>query len=532
MPDHRPYKPAMRSGTTISFVKGRVYTDIGPALYPIPVLSIQLRPNETDSLDPYDYPSVEAVMQPTPGHPAVIHDVIVWIKHRLPSGRLKYTRFRCFLKISSQLPRNRGLGIRGDLVVMKLAARHRRGIVNLMSADDRLVDFAVARLLRKIDRVSKPLPYEMRRLVEVLVPPVKRSAVYTWRRKADDEEEIFQTAATGKWGLLRLFEVSPGSSKLLLVIVATVSGSRTGTEKDGIMICVFSASGLGFASFLLVSLSVIAAIPSSATAMSTSGSRLPPLTMHTKLRYLPAEKVPIFGDCRHRLSATTMSTSASHLLVQPCSQCVSPLMRLLGGLLAEQVPISGLSSQQFPKEFMNVENFNTPSRPLMPDHRPYKPAMRPGMTMSLVRGRVYTSVRAPGLYPIPVISIQPQPNESNSRNPYDYPSVEAVMRLIPEYPAVIHDVVVWVKHRLPSGRLNYSRFHCFLNISTHLPMNFNLGIRSELVVMKLSARSGRGIVNMVSADQYLVDFAVAWYTHFSPHFSPTLKFIQLAAQSS
>ena len=93
---------------------------------------------------PYYYPSVETMMQSTPEHPDVIHDIIVWVLHRLPSGKLKYTRFRCFFKDSTHLPVNRRLGIRGELVVMKVAARNRRDIVNLVSADDELVDFAVA----------------------------------------------------------------------------------------------------------------------------------------------------------------------------------------------------------------------------------------------------------------------------------------------------------------------------------------------------------------------------------------------------
>ena len=91
----------------------------------------------------YHYPSVEAVMQTTPEYPHMIHEIVVWILHRLPSGKLRYSKFRCFFKRNGQLPRNGALQILGDLVVMKFAARTERYVVDLRRGDQNLVNLAV-----------------------------------------------------------------------------------------------------------------------------------------------------------------------------------------------------------------------------------------------------------------------------------------------------------------------------------------------------------------------------------------------------
>ncbi|KAJ6484903.1 hypothetical protein C8R45DRAFT_1099049 [Mycena sanguinolenta] len=156
----------------MSFFRGRVYPAVGElAIYPIPVTQIQPLPTESHSMLSYHYPSVEAVMMQTvPEYPRMIHEIVVWILHRLPSGKLRYSKFRCFFKRDGLLPRNGALQIRGDLVVMKSAARTERYVVDLRRVDQHLVNLAVNTVVPKIREVQGSARAEVPKLMTACMP--------------------------------------------------------------------------------------------------------------------------------------------------------------------------------------------------------------------------------------------------------------------------------------------------------------------------------------------------------------------------
>lgn len=69
------------------------------------------------------------------------HDIFVSVKH----GRAT-TMFRVFFKRSNRLPNNPNSGIRGDLVIMRVAKNARNSVVNMRGAsDNRLADYVLKR---------------------------------------------------------------------------------------------------------------------------------------------------------------------------------------------------------------------------------------------------------------------------------------------------------------------------------------------------------------------------------------------------
>lgn len=69
------------------------------------------------------------------------HDIFVSVKH----GRAT-TMFRVFFKRSNRLSNNPNSGIRGDLVIMRVAKNARNSVVNMRGAsDNRLADYVLKR---------------------------------------------------------------------------------------------------------------------------------------------------------------------------------------------------------------------------------------------------------------------------------------------------------------------------------------------------------------------------------------------------
>ncbi|KAF9555248.1 hypothetical protein CPC08DRAFT_726520 [Agrocybe pediades] len=94
------------------------------------------------SQNPQDirYPCMEDILGGGHFQPHT-HDIFV----RIPLQRKRTALFRVFFKRHVSLQLNRQLGIRGDLVVMRVASKNKHSVVNMRCSDDQLVDAALRR---------------------------------------------------------------------------------------------------------------------------------------------------------------------------------------------------------------------------------------------------------------------------------------------------------------------------------------------------------------------------------------------------
>lgn len=74
-----------------------------------------------------------------------IHDIVVLVQHRGADGRIALSRFRVFYKRHLRLPNNWRLGLKGDIVIMRVAAKCYSSVVNLRGSDVKLADFVIAK---------------------------------------------------------------------------------------------------------------------------------------------------------------------------------------------------------------------------------------------------------------------------------------------------------------------------------------------------------------------------------------------------
>ncbi|KAJ7467387.1 hypothetical protein B0H11DRAFT_2239380 [Mycena galericulata] len=98
------------------------------------------------------YPPEEQDQQEFPS----IHDVPVTVLRRLPSGRVVLSVFRCYFKRHKRLPHNHALNLKGDVLVMRVAAKNFFSVVNMRGSDREVADFVVAHLLQKLRDFQGP----------------------------------------------------------------------------------------------------------------------------------------------------------------------------------------------------------------------------------------------------------------------------------------------------------------------------------------------------------------------------------------
>lgn len=72
-----------------------------------------------------------------------VHDVGVIVQYRNAKGRLIHSRYRMFFKRHIDLPLNRRLNVKGDIVIMRMAAKSFSSVVNLRRSDVEVADFIV-----------------------------------------------------------------------------------------------------------------------------------------------------------------------------------------------------------------------------------------------------------------------------------------------------------------------------------------------------------------------------------------------------
>ncbi|KAF7365943.1 hypothetical protein MVEN_00469700 [Mycena venus] len=86
-------------------------------------------------------PSVETVMDHQKLQP-FIHDFVLVVKHGST-----HSHFRVFLKHHKRLPQNRALGIQGDLLVLRVAAKNPDSVVNIRSSDRKRIDTILKKIV-------------------------------------------------------------------------------------------------------------------------------------------------------------------------------------------------------------------------------------------------------------------------------------------------------------------------------------------------------------------------------------------------
>ena len=70
-----------------------------------------------------------------------VHDVRVHVLHRLPDGHAVFSVFKCFYKRHTRLHLNSDLNVQGDLVIMRVAAKNFRLVMNMPTSDREVADF-------------------------------------------------------------------------------------------------------------------------------------------------------------------------------------------------------------------------------------------------------------------------------------------------------------------------------------------------------------------------------------------------------
>ena len=87
------------------------------------------------------YPCVESVMHFASIQPFV-HDLRVHVIHRpVPGARPVFSVFKCFYKRHKRLPLNSDLNVQGDLVIMRVATKNLRSVIDMEESDREVADF-------------------------------------------------------------------------------------------------------------------------------------------------------------------------------------------------------------------------------------------------------------------------------------------------------------------------------------------------------------------------------------------------------
>ncbi|KAJ7102636.1 hypothetical protein B0H15DRAFT_796057 [Mycena belliarum] len=104
-------------------------------------------PRKSSNPDTSRYPLVESNFSDAARQPW-IHDFIVRLEH----GR-KTTRLRIFMKRGQALtPNAYANSIKGDVIMMRVAARDCTSVVNMRSTDSRLADFVFQAALERMTK--------------------------------------------------------------------------------------------------------------------------------------------------------------------------------------------------------------------------------------------------------------------------------------------------------------------------------------------------------------------------------------------
>ncbi|KAJ7442690.1 hypothetical protein FB451DRAFT_1190537 [Mycena latifolia] len=124
-------------------VTARLYTaHHAPVLVPVQARCASTNPQDARC------PFVENIMGFT--SQPYIHDVSVLVLHRGADGRSALSRFWVYYKRHRRLPKNWRLGLKGDIVIMRVAAKCHSSVVNLRGSDVKLADFVIAKLAGKV----------------------------------------------------------------------------------------------------------------------------------------------------------------------------------------------------------------------------------------------------------------------------------------------------------------------------------------------------------------------------------------------
>ncbi|KAJ7475538.1 hypothetical protein B0H11DRAFT_1917718 [Mycena galericulata] len=129
MPNHRPYIRTPQTVSASKFLKARLYPAVGRRSFvPVHVLCPRSNPQQDR------YPCVESVMD-SANIQAFIHDVPVTVLRQLPTGRVILSVFRCYFKRHKRLPHNHALNLKGDVLVMRVAAKNFFSVMNMRGSD-------------------------------------------------------------------------------------------------------------------------------------------------------------------------------------------------------------------------------------------------------------------------------------------------------------------------------------------------------------------------------------------------------------
>ncbi|KAJ7467908.1 hypothetical protein FB451DRAFT_1177573 [Mycena latifolia] len=140
---HAILSPCRRPYSVLKDVTAHLYaTHHAPVLVPVQARCASTNPQDARC------PFVENIMGFT--SQPYIHDVGVLVLHRGADGRSALSRFRVYYKHHRRLLKNWRLGLKGDIVIMRVAAKCHSSVVNLRGSDVKLADFVIAKLAGKV----------------------------------------------------------------------------------------------------------------------------------------------------------------------------------------------------------------------------------------------------------------------------------------------------------------------------------------------------------------------------------------------
>ncbi|KAK7048772.1 hypothetical protein R3P38DRAFT_3175011 [Favolaschia claudopus] len=95
------------------------------------------------------FPVVESHMTPL-DHTHGLHRTYVRVTHRDQHDRVKTSYFRCYFRCCSNLPSNRTLGIRGEVVIVRMSHQDFFRVADVCLSDRRLADHVATVLAPKL----------------------------------------------------------------------------------------------------------------------------------------------------------------------------------------------------------------------------------------------------------------------------------------------------------------------------------------------------------------------------------------------
>ncbi|KAK7046280.1 hypothetical protein R3P38DRAFT_3175563 [Favolaschia claudopus] len=145
----------LEAGNSFHLLTARLYSFAGPSFVHVPT---------TCATTPHlrTFPHVEAILKSSALQPH-IHHIDASVHHRLPSGRLEYTEFLCFFKRHKRLPRNPGLNIQGEVLIMR-ARDDGEMVSDMLEAEADLADLVARALVPGLRAFQK----DSRQVVESL----------------------------------------------------------------------------------------------------------------------------------------------------------------------------------------------------------------------------------------------------------------------------------------------------------------------------------------------------------------------------